>query len=142
MLPAPPLANKRKASLETRLKQSVAHLGDKHHYFGLTRSDETKAKISKTLSGTIRFDFDGTTALPLHMKTINESGTTGYAIVGYPGMMKVQFSSKRSMAELDDGALPVLRAKCIFYLDHLNMCAASGVPPSPKNVYMKSFSLV
>lgn len=131
---------KRTATAETKKKQSDAHSGDKHHYFGLARSGETKAKIAKTLSSITRYDFDAATPLPQHMKTVNDSGTIGYMIVGHTilGNSKIKFTSKLSMSDSD--VIAKLRAKCGFYLEHLDACAANNVPATPKTEFMKGFT--
>ena len=41
-------------STETKTLMSLTRSGDKHYYFGKSRSDETKAKISKALTGKTR----------------------------------------------------------------------------------------
>lgn len=130
----------RTATAETRKRQSEAHIGDKHPFFGAVRSEETKNKIAKTLSSVTRFDFDGVTILPSHMKTVNESETIGYVIVGHRLIpdIKIKFSSKRSLST--NAIVASLRAKCVFYLDHLNTCAAGGVTPTPKLSFMQGFS--
>lgn len=132
---------KRPTTAETRKKQSDAHSGEKHHYFGVIRSEETKLKITRTLSSITRFDHDAVTTLPPHMKVMNEAGTIGYMIVGHnalPGKCKIKFSSKRSMS--NDVILTNLRARCLFYLEHLNACAENSVAPTPKIAFMESFS--
>lgn len=129
---------KRRATDETRRKQSEAHSGDKHHYFGCERSEETKLKIARTLCSVVRYDFDAVTILPSHMKTVDEVGTIGYMIVGHesvPG--KIKFSSKRTLS--NEAIVMSLRARCVFYLDHLNACVADGSPPTPKSAYMEGF---
>jgi hypothetical protein len=42
------------ASTETRARMSLAHSGEKHHYFGKTRDAETRVKISEKLRGVPR----------------------------------------------------------------------------------------
>lgn len=135
-----PLKVKRTATTETRRKQSDAHSGEKHHYYGVARAEGTKTKIARTLSSITRFDFDNVTALPAHMKTVSESNTIGYVIVGHEVLAgsKIKFSSKRSLS--NSLVIATLRAKCVFYLEHLNACAASGTAPIPKVAYMIGFS--
>lgn len=135
-------SKKRKASVETRKKQSEAHTGAKHHCFGVACPDETKAKISRTLSSITRLDFDGVTPLPQHMKTLNDAGDVGYMIVAHAALSKtskIKFSSQRSNSEGNPGVLVLLRAKCGFYLSHLNECEATHTTPTVKNIYMKGF---
>lgn len=41
------------ASPETKTKMSLAHAGERHHYYGKEREAEVRTKISKALTGTI-----------------------------------------------------------------------------------------
>lgn len=97
-------------------------------------------KISKTLSSITRYDHDAVTTLPPHMKVMNEAGTIGYMIVGHdalPNNSKIKFSSKRSVSS--DVILANLRARCLFYLGHLNACTENGIAPTPKIAFMEGF---
>lgn len=132
---------KKKASDETRTKMSEAKLGDKHHLFGSTRSDDTKKKISETLKSIARFDFDGDTLLPPYVKILKEADVVGYVIICHPSMTRnsrIKFSTKRSKATNDNDAVQGLRSKCLFYLDYLNSCFASGATPTAKAEFMRS----
>lgn len=126
----------------TRKLMSEAHSGDKHHCFGVPCPEETKAKISATLSNITRYDVDLITELPRYMKTLNDAGNVGYVIVGHPLLAKgirAQFSSNRIISDSDSTIVGILREKTIFYLNHLNACFSTGDQAIPKLTFMKTF---
>lgn len=133
---------KRKASDETRKKQSEAKQGNKHNMFGRVVTEDTRNKLSDALTkNIIRYDFDMVTPLPHYMKTLNDANDTGYLIVSHPSLSRacrVKFSSKRVL--VNDDIMTLLRAKCVFYLEHLNRCMATGGEPIDKAVFMKDFN--
>lgn len=130
----------RRVSDETRRKQSLAHSGAKHHFFGSSRLAETKDKIAESLRCTARLDFDTATLLPRYMKTVTGSEAIGYSIVGHPAtpLKRFEFSSLPRKHGEDDKVLGVLRERCVFYLNHLNECSLSDKTPTSKIIFMRA----
>lgn len=133
----------RTISEETRRKLSDAKLGSKHPAFGKTPSMETRAKMSATMTSIVRYDFDGVTPLPRHMKRVDHSSTSGYGITGHPALRvgskhkRVEFSSMKFLVQQNRDLLPNLRTMCLSYLAHLDECEIRGVIPTPKSQFVK-----
>lgn len=126
----------------TRLLMSEARRGEKHHQYGKARTEATKAKISATLQNVVRMDFDGSTRLPHGMKTQFDSGRVGYVIIRHaliPNGGRTEFTTSTTSAACDPELVRVMRARCVFYLDYLNRCAALGVVPASKKDVITTF---
>lgn len=129
---------------ETRKKISDSQVGTKNHNYGKKFSIETKAKMSDSMMCNTRYDFDGVTILPRRMKFIRGSGAIGYSIVSHSSLRnrRVDFTCMQHIFDRDKGTLDEVRAKCMFYLDHLDECASNRISPIPKLVFMKGFRSV
>jgi hypothetical protein len=105
-------------SEETLRKMREAHSGAKHHQYGKPQREETKKKISQTnIDKMIRYDHDGITELPKHLKYVKWSDQEGYHIISHPLCKKKAFvyvvaatKVKKSLSECKEEAMKFLDA--------------------------------